>query len=204
MKLNMMNYIKYIKRLAKFERGFSVIEVLIASSVEIIAISGMLLFFTSFQKQSIEINQKLMYQQEARLAMKLLARDLRETSIATVNSSANFVSFASLRDSAQNFSLNAEGQALWKKSIFYYIPSGTTILCRHESPKLDWTNKSTSSDIPNTPPWEMARGVTSLQVDPIPGDMVTSSNMAKITIKFLVAPSSNKTRTIFVRVALQS
>lgn len=125
----------------KGEKGYSLIELMVAMAVMLIGLTASYTLFKLGYKYLNLGTNVTQAQQGARMAFETMIKELQETSANTVWVADGAISFASARDESNNFSTTAEEKPDWKKAVVYFRDAESNILYRYEEAKDDWSAK---------------------------------------------------------------
>jgi len=167
----------------KREEGFSLVELMIAMAVTLIGFAAsysMLQLGYKYFNLGTDVTQA---QQEARMALETMIKELQETSAGTVWVTDEAVSFASARNDNNEFlTITApenpdKEKPYWQKAVVYFRDAESNILFKYEEAKENWSenfNPSLTVGAENLK--EIATSVTSIVFQ-------LSGNLLSITIQ---------------------
>ncbi|MBC8234583.1 prepilin-type N-terminal cleavage/methylation domain-containing protein [bacterium] len=167
----------------KREEGFSLSELMIATAVALIgfmASYSLLQLGYKYFNLGTDVTQA---QQEARMDLETMIKELQETSAGTVWVTDEAVSFASARNDNNEFlTITAtenpdKEKPYWQKAVVYFRDAESNILFKYEEAKEDWsTNFNPSLAVGAENLKEIATSVTSIVFQ-------FSGNLLSITIQ---------------------
>ena len=119
--------------------GLSLVEVVIASLIISISVMGSYALFAGVIDSSAGNSKVLQAQQEARITMERMARELRESSADRVWTREDtyfyepMVMFLTPRDQARTFVVDEFGDPEWQRVVLYRLDLCLNRIYRHES-----------------------------------------------------------------------
>jgi prepilin-type N-terminal cleavage/methylation domain-containing protein len=128
------------------DAGFSLIELIMALAISLIGLTGGFTLYRSAHQTVNATQTAAEIQSSVRKVLELMAQDLHESSVDTIDLSVSgAISFASARN-ANSFVSNSDGTPDWKNAIVYFVDDETNTLCRYVEAKDDWSaNFNTAS-----------------------------------------------------------
>ena len=168
----------------KRERGFSVPEILTASSLLLIFLGGLYLVLLAGQRHSFRIRNLHEAQSEARVGIRKLTEELRNTSLHSVQASdfpTPYCIFASTAasGSTNGWSSDGSGTVQWRKWVCFSQDTSSGELRRSElgfaspaatSPTVGSVRYPTFSELQAQPQTRVvARHITQLNIQRQPG-----------------------------------
>ena len=124
---------------AKESAGLSLIEVAIASIIISVSVLGSYTLFAGIKDSSVGNSKVVQSQQEARIAMERMARELRESGADRVwtNGDTYFyeptVMFLTPRNADKTFVVNESGDPDWQRAVLYRLDMYQYRVYRYES-----------------------------------------------------------------------
>ena len=119
--------------------GFTLIEVVIASLIITIGVMGSYALFNNVQDTSAGNSAAIQAQQEARLAMERMARELRESSAERIWTHEDIyfyepmVMFLTPKNDDRTFAVNESGEPEWQQAILYILDMESNSLHKYKS-----------------------------------------------------------------------
>ena len=151
---------KLLHLLQRKEKGFTLIEVLLATTISLIGLSAGVIVLALGYKH-FNLGRHVAQEQKARIALEKMVRELQETGIFTINpdssviyseeNSSSIISFASARhDETNEFLTDQNGMPSWINAIVYFRDATSNTLYRYKEPKTYWgTNYDVSGFDPS-------------------------------------------------------
>lgn len=163
--------------------GLSLIEVVIASAIILVGVMASYALILGVQKTSSGNSDLLQAQQEARLTMESIARELREASVsrAWTDEDIDFyepmIMFLSARDENLTFTVNDSGEPDWQKAVLYKLDTYQDRLYRYES---DDSYVMSILDADDINQWTVYELIYEVQYSNVPEE-VGSNNLVNVS-----------------------
>jgi len=178
---------KLISKLNENE-GVTLVEMLIAVGAIFIASMGAYALYINVHGSQAEGIAATQAQQEARVIIERIAREVRESSSEVIwlgnNGTSNHIAFFTPRDYDRQFMVDDQGEPAWQSAIAYVLNRSTNELYRH---KLYLTNNP-NIEYDSYDSMLVARNVEDMSFS-------QSGNLLSISIKTFTKSNSNINQT---------
>ena len=157
----------------KKEKGFTLIEVLLAMSISLIGFSsGFVVMMEGYKHLNLGQGAARV-QQQAEFAMERMVKELQETAVSTIapdpgvidteENSSDIISFASARDDNNNFLTGGDGMPNWVNAIVYFRDEESNKLYRYKQMLNTYDYGSFDPQLAKEQSEQMATSITNIK-----------------------------------------